>query len=137
MKNHTLFIVLKSLWIWVAIIPLAIINGIMRESVLVPLIGESYALPMSGISLCIMIFGVCLFGIPRLGPGSSRTYGIMGVLWVLMTIAFEFVFGMWGAGKSFAELIKAYDITTGNLWSMIVLFVGVSPLLTAKIKRLL
>jgi len=33
-------------------------------------------------------------------------------------------------------LLKAYDITTGNLWLIVVIFMGIAPWLVAKIKRI-
>ncbi len=109
----------------------------LREKILTPLIGESNALPVSGISLCLMIFILCLLGIPRLGQGNMHTYLTIGLLWIVLTISFKFIFGMLLVGKPFSELMKVYDITTGNLWLFVVLFVGISPLLSAKIKRIL
>jgi hypothetical protein len=40
-------------------------------------------------------------------------------------------------GHSFSELLKAYNITTGNLWLVVVIFTGLAPWLVAKIKRII
>ena len=127
----------KSLLIWSLIIPLAILNGIIREKVLVPLLGANNALPISGVSLCLLIFILSVIAIPRLGRTDLRTYVMMGLVWVVFTLTFECVFGLFVMGKSYSELIRAYDITTGNLWLLVVLFTAVSPLLSARITRIL
>ena len=126
----------KSLLIWLAIIPCAILNGAFREAVINPLIGEKYGEPLSGVLLCIILFVVCWFFIPRIGRGTAKIYWKIGLLWVILTILFEFGFGLL-TGDTLAELIKAYDITTGNLWSLIVLFTGIAPWLTAKMRKLI
>ena len=126
----------KSALIWLSIIPLAILNGILREFVIVPLIGIKYALPISGIILCLLIFIVSLIFIPKLGKGTKKTYWIIGGLWVVLTIFFETIMGL-ASGNNLSELIKAYDITTGNLWLLVVLFVGIAPWLIARIKRII
>ena len=126
----------KSLLIWLTIIPCAILNGAFREMVANPLIGERYGQPLSGVSLCIILFVVCWFGIPRIGRGTAKTYWIIGLLWVILTILFETCFGLL-TGDSLAELIKAYDITTGNLWLLVILFTGIAPWLTAKTRKLI
>ena len=126
----------KSILIWLSIIPLAILNGILRESVIAPLIGMKYALPVSGISLCLLIFIVSLIFIPKLGKGTKKTYWIIGGLWTSLTILFETIMGL-ASGNNFDEMIKAYDITTGNLWLLVVIFVGIIPLRIAKIKRII
>ena len=126
----------KSILIWLSIIPLAILNGGLREAFLTPWLGENYAQPISGITLCLLIFIVSLIFIPRIGKGEQKTYWKIGILWIVLTIAFETIFGL-VMGNSFDELLKAYDITTGNLWLLIVLFIGIAPYLTAKIKQLI
>ena len=126
----------KSILIWLSIIPLAILNGILRESVIAPLIGMKYALPVSGISLCLLIFIVSLIFIPKLGKGTKKTYWIIGGLWTFLTILFETIMGL-ASGNNFDEMIKAYDITTGNLWLLVVIFVGIIPWRIAKIKRII
>ncbi|MCL2682031.1 MAG: hypothetical protein FWE63_00930 [Bacteroidales bacterium] len=126
----------KSILIWALIIPLAILNGGLREKVLIPWIGERCAEPISGTILCILILIVSLIFIPRIGKGESKIYWKIGILWIALTIIFEFIFGI-TTGHSFSELLKAYDITTGNLWLIIVIFTGIAPWLVAKIKRII
>ena len=126
----------KSLLIWLAIIPLAILNGGFREMVINPLIGEKCGLPLSGVLLCGIVFVLCWFYIPRIGRGTAKTYRIIGLWWIILTVLFETGFGLF-IGDSFAELIKAYDITTGNLWLLVVLFTGTAPWLMAKTKKLI
>ena len=126
----------KSLLIWLAIIPLAILNGGFRETVINPLIGERHGLIVSSISLCLLIFILCWFCIPRIGTGTAKMYLIIGLWWMLLTVLFETGFGLL-TGDSFAELLKAYDITTGNLWLLVVLFVGIAPWLAAKTRKLI
>ncbi len=125
----------KSLLIWVAIIPLAILNGGLREKVIIPLLGEKYGLPLSGILLCLLIFILCYIFIPRIGKGITKTYWQVGLLWMLLTIAFETVFGLL-SGNTLPELLNAYDITSGNLWLLVVLFTSIAPWLAAKSRNL-
>ena len=124
----------KSIFIWLLIIPLGILNGALREKILVPLIGAEYALPVSGIILCILIFMVSFIFIPRLGNGTSETYWRMGFLWLVLTLIFETGLGFL-MGKTFGEILKAYDITTGNLWLLVVIMTGCMPRLVALARR--
>ena len=126
----------KSLFIWLALIPLAILNGGLREMLINPLIGEKYGQPVSGISLCLLIFIVCWFFIPKIGKGTAKTYLIIGLLWIALTVLFETCLEFM-TGNTFTGVIKTYDITTGNLWLLVVLFVGIAPWLTAKTRKLI
>ncbi|MCL2327694.1 MAG: hypothetical protein FWC39_04180 [Bacteroidetes bacterium] len=126
----------KSLLIWLSIIPLAILNGALRQEILSPWLGESIARPLSGVILCLLIFIVSWIFIPRIGKGDQKTYWKIGVVWIASTIVFETILGL-AMGNTCAELIQAYDITTGNIWLLVVLFIGVVPWLVVKRKKLI
>ena len=121
--------------IWLSIIPLAIINGALREGLLISLIGDKFANPISGIILCILIFIVSFIYIPKLGKGTRKTFITIGLLWIFSTVIFETVLDLF-EGMSFMEIINAYNITTGNLWLTVVIFTGIVPFLVAKIKNI-
>jgi hypothetical protein len=122
--------------IWLAIVPLAILNGALREGILEPLIGSKIARPLSGVILIILIFIVSFIFLPRLKKGTPRIYLIIGLLWVLATVVFETALSLF-MGMSFNEIIHAYNITTGNLWLLVVLFIGFAPTVVAKIKKII
>jgi len=63
-------------------------------------------------------------------------YWTIGLWWIILTVLFETGFGML-ISDSFAELVKAYDITTGNLWLLCVLFTGTAPWLSTKARKLI
>lgn len=132
MKNK---LVLKSMLVWLGIIPLAILNGGLRETVLLPTLGK-IALPISGILLSAMVFLLTYLLLPRLGTGTRATYVTIGVVWVLATIIFEFALGF-AMGDSLTTMLTAYNISTGNLWLLVVLFTGCAPWLTAKAKKMI
>ena len=126
----------KSILIWLSIIPLAILNGGFREKYLLTWAPENYAVPISGIILCLLIFIVSYIFIPRIGKGKPETYWKIGALWVILTIVFETILGL-AMGSTLTELLEAYDVTTGNLWLLIVLLIGIMPWTVAKIKRII
>lgn len=128
-------LILKSMLVWAGIIPLAILNGGLREAVLIPALGN-IALPVSGILLAMMAFILSYLSLPRLGAGTQRTYIQMGAVWLCATVVFEFVLGL-ATGEAFSGLLAAYNIFTGNLWSLVVLFIGCTPWLTAKAKHMI
>ena len=135
-KNNEQKILLKSIFIWILIIPLAILNGAFRDYITTPLIGDFLSRPLSGVILCILIFTVSIWLIPRIGRGSCRTYIKMGIMWLALTILFEFGMGF-STGKTFLEMLKAYDITSNNWWLIVVIFTGFTPYLVAKIKQII
>lgn len=63
--------ILKSLIIWFYFIPIAILNGGLREYVLVKTIGAEWALPVSGITLSVCIFLITWLLLP---PNDKSLY---------------------------------------------------------------
>lgn len=126
----------KSILIWLSIVPLGILNGILREEVLTPLLGKDRSMPLSGILLCLFILLVAYLFIPRLGKGSVKQYILMGITWLVMTVGFEFAFGYFAMNKPIEELISAYNIGTGNLWLLVVLFTALVPWLSARMRKI-
>lgn len=125
--------VAKSLIIWICFIPVAILNGGLREYVWAKAIGEKWALPVSGLLLSSCIFLITWGLLPRItkSPTAKVCWGI-GLCWLFLTIAFEFASG-WAGGNSFAELIAAYDPSTGNLWLLVLATTLLSPVIINKL----
>lgn len=122
--------ILKSLIIWLFFIPVAIINGGVRECVLAKVVGEALALPVSGITLSVCIFlttWLLLFRITK--DITSKDSWLIGICWSVLTIAFEFAVGLAG-GNTTSELLNAYDPLTGNLWLLVLLTTLLSPVIT-------
>jgi hypothetical protein len=127
---------IKSLLVWMTIIPLAIVNGIARETLLTPLLGEAIALPLSGVLLCLLILAVSLIFIAKLGAAPVKTYQKIGLLWLVLTVTFEISMAL-SSGQSIAEILQQYHPGTGNLWLIVVLFTAAAPLIAAKIRGLI
>ena len=128
---------IKAGSIWVIIVVFAIANGIFREKLLVPNIGQAIALPMSGITLSILVFLIAYFSIPVFGKNSGTTFIFLGLQWVLMTILFEFIFGHYVSGKSWKVLLQVFNILKGDLFVFVLLVSLLSPYFAAKLRGFL
>lgn len=124
----------KALLVWAAIVPIAILNGVFRESVLSPLLGARAALPLSGFLLALLILGLTWIALPWFGMLDARQYGFVGAGWLALTVAFEFGFGLFVADKSWNDLLVAYDISSGNLWPAVLVVTAVAPWTMAKLR---
>ena len=125
--------ILKSLLVWVCFIPVAILNGGLREYVLDEAVGEQWALPLSGIILSACIFLLTWLLLPvTVKALSAKDSMRIGICWVLLTIAFEFVSGLAG-GSTITELLAAYNPLTGNLWLLVLAATLLSPTAVRKI----
>ena len=122
--------ILKSFIIWLCFIPVAILNGGLREYVLVEAIGEEWALPVSGIILSVCIFLITWMLLPRMIKAfTSKDSWLIGIGWALLTIVFEFAAGL---GSTVSELLAAYNPLSGNLWLLVLATTLLSPIVTKK-----
>ncbi len=128
---------LKAAALWMAILVLAILNGILRENMLIPALGGFAALIASGaiLSLCILL--VALAAAPWYGPLALRQWVLIGLFWLLLTVAFEFSFGRLVQHKTWAELFDAYSFRGGNIWPVVLVATVVSPWLAAKTRGII
>jgi hypothetical protein len=60
----------------------------------------------------------------------------VGLLWLLLTLAFEFGFGL-AQQKSWAELMEAYTFKGGNIWPLVLVAAFISPWLSARWRGLM
>ncbi len=123
----------KSFFIWLGIIPLAFINAGIREILLIPILGQ-IGLPISALTLCVLIFLLSYIFIPRLGNDDKKTFIKMGFLWAIATVTFEVILGFL-MNKSVSEILSQYNIFSGNLWLIVILFIAFVPITVAKIKK--
>lgn len=128
---------LRAIGIWILFIVVAILNGVIRAKLLVPLLGQHLALPFSGVLLSILIFLITLFFVSALRLSISRQYWLVGGMWLLLTVAFESIFGHYVMGESWSRLLEAYNVAKGNLWVLAPLTTLVSPYLAAKLRGLI
>jgi hypothetical protein len=125
--------ILRITAVWFLILLLAIANGALRETLLVPALGVPAAPMLSGLLLGSAIFLAAWFLLPR-SKSSGEPWAIGG-LWLALTLVFEFSFGRLVAGKSWAELFAAYRFENGNLWPLILLLTFLAPKLVARWRR--
>ena len=122
-------LLLKAIEIWAVILVCAMANGALREAILIPRFGLHTSLLLSGLLLCMCIVAVAFALVPRLGQTDRLVRTGIGVLWLGLTLAFEFGFGRLVEQRSWESLFEAYTFKDGNLWPLVLLVTLISPLL--------
>ena len=130
-------ILLKSIGLWLLMMVAAVMNGLLRDLVLQQILGHRIALPLSGLTLMMLIFAISYFSVPGLRLVKVSQYLLLGVLWVGLTLVFEFTFGRYVADKSWQELWQVFNVTQGDLFALVLIFTALAPLLAARLRGLL
>lgn len=128
--NTKIRLLLYTFGIWFLLVIVAILNGLFRNSFIEPKVGEYAAHIISTILLvCIILVVVSLF-ISRIKIDYTKTdLLLIGTIWLILSILFEFVFGHYVLGISWDTLLADYNILKGRIWSLVLLVEFISPLL--------
>ncbi len=119
---------------WFILMVFAIVNAGIREGFYVNFLNELQAHQMSTFTLMAIII-VYTYALLRFSGFeiSDRQAMMMGVIWLIMTVAFEFLAGHYVFGASWENLLGDYNIFNGRVWVLIPISVLLSPPLMKRI----
>lgn len=117
----------KYALLWLGLPILAIINGTIRNLFYKDALGELLAHQLSTASLIVLIGAYTwLFGFLWRIQSTSQAL-IIGLIWVSLTIAFEFIFGHYVMGHPWARLLHEYNILQGRVWLLVLIWTALAP----------
>lgn len=120
---------------WFLLAVAAIINGVLREGTYGKSVSNLVAHQISTVT-AIVFTGIVVWLFQRIWPlQSARQAGIVGALWLIMTILFEFGFGHFVAGHSFSRLFADYNLLQGRVWVLFLVWVAVMPYFFFKLSK--
>jgi hypothetical protein len=125
----------KLLRAWLIILPFMIVNGIARElvleSVVAPAIAEAISVAL-GITIVVIVTRWVLR--PLAGKSLPDLMRASATL-VLLTVAFEFLFGHYVDHKTWNDLLANYEFWNGRLWPVALAVIGVMPFVWGRWSR--
>jgi hypothetical protein len=108
---------------------LALLNATLRELLVAPAVGDYPAHVVSTLTLVAALAALVYVYLGRVPDHTTAERWAVGVLWAGLTVAFEFGFGRYVAGESWAALLGQYDVTAGMIWVLVPVFLLVAPAL--------
>jgi hypothetical protein len=124
---------------WLGMLALAFANGTARAVGYQPL-GETAARQIATGTL-LGLLGGYVWVVHRRAPlPDTATATAVGGVWALLTLGFEFGFGHYVMGTSWAELLADYDVSRGRIWVLVPIATAAAPALvraaqTGRIER--
>jgi len=119
---------IKHFLFWLPMIVLAFANATLRELVLIKHFSEFRAHQLSTITLIILCSVYVWFVFPLLNIQNSKQAFIIGFVWMLLTVAFEFSLGRL-TNKSWAYLLRDYNLFAGRIWLLFLVCLFILPYL--------
>jgi hypothetical protein len=111
-------------------IPVAITNGIVREKTYKNLFGDLHAHQISTVIASAAYITLAYFmlrtAVSKLGYGQLL---LIGLIWLIMTVCFEFGFGHYVDKAPWSKLFADYNIFKGHVWGIFLIIVLLSPII--------
>jgi len=120
---------LYPLGVWVVMAVIAVVNGGIREVVLIPRLGDypGHVVSTALLVAAILLVSLAYFSWTPIEYGLAELVGV-GVLWTVLTVGFEFVVG-YVEGTPVSVTIGQYNVFAGQVWIAVPIALLVSPLL--------
>jgi hypothetical protein len=127
---------MRAFAVWLLIVLVAVINGGIREALISPRTGDTAGHAISTVMLCaaILLLGWVTIGWMR--PATRREVWRIGALWVMLTLAFEFLAGHYVFGTPWRQLLADYNVFRGRIWVLVLVTSAIAPWLAAHSRRL-
>ncbi len=125
---------LRGCAVWCVIIVAESLHGTAREIWLKPLVGDFRARQLAFFSGMVLILTIALLFVRWLHTESKRQLLNIGMLWLLLTLAFEFALGLFVLGDSWGRMLENYNLLRGGLMGLGLVWLLFAPLLAVRLR---
>ena len=112
---------------WVPMLVIAVANGALRQAAFAKVMPELRAHQLSTLTGSVLI-GVFIWFVIRTWPPSSNLQALLiGLVWLFLTVAFEFFMGLVLAHRSLSQVLHDYNLLAGRVWVLFLIWLAVAP----------
>ncbi len=120
---------------WAPMVVIAVANGAVREAWYGKRLTELSAHQIATGS-GLLLLGAYIWVIIRLWPPESPKEALaVGLIWQVLTIGFEFLFGHYVGRQSWSRLFHDYNVVTGRVWVLVLIWVAIAPYVFLRLQR--
>ncbi len=113
---------LLALAVWPVFLLTAVSLGAVREGVIAPAFGEQTAHVIGTLLFVLVMLAIQCGFVARVSESIRPSdLWVIGLMWTVMTVCFEFGFFHFVAGVSWEKLMADYNIFAGRLWLLVLL----------------
>ena len=117
----------RTVLMWLCIMPVAIVNGTIRDLLVSPYLGDQIARAISCLTLAGATFLIAWMSIQWIDPVDQFQSWVIGLIWLGLTLAFEFLVGHYVFGTTWEALLADYNILEGRLWILVLAAALIAP----------
>src|SRR5688572_10253473 len=125
---------IKDLLLWLPMILIAFANATLRQLILNKYFSDLRAHQLSTVTLIILCSIYIGFVFPFLSIQSNKQALLIGFIWVVLTVLFEFSLGRL-VNRSWNSLLQDYNIIGGRIWLIFLVSLFLLPYLFYNIRK--
>ncbi len=112
---------------WFPMLVLAVANGALRQMTFAKVMPELRAHQLSTLIGSVLIGFFIWFVIRTWPPSSSGQALLIGLIWLVLTVAFEFFMGLVLAHRPLSHVLHDYNLMSGRVWVLFLIWLTVAP----------
>lgn len=125
----------RNLLIWVGLFILAFTNGAIREVGIKRVIEEPWAHHLSALTSILIFGGYAWILWNKTRITSIQEAAWVGAIWFALTLFTEtFVLNRLMSKLSWDQILQSYNLARGELWPLVLIWIGALPVLIFKIR---
>ena len=112
---------------WVPMLVIAVANGALRQATFAKVMPELRAHQLSTLIGSVLIGLFVWFVVRTWPPSSGREALLIGFVWLLLTVAFEFFMGLVLAHRPLSQVLRDYNLFAGRVWVLFLIWILLAP----------
>ena len=106
---------------------IAVANGALRQTTFAKVMPELRAHQLSTL-IGALLMGLFIWFVVRTWPPASNGEALLiGLVWLVLTVAFEFFMGLVLAHRPLSQVLQDYSLLTGRVWILFLIWLALAP----------
>ena len=125
----------RALLVWLVMMGVEFCHGALRTLFLSPMLGDYAARQVSVLTGSILIVFIAYIFIYWIRAGSAVSQMAVGVLWLVLTIAFEAGFGHYVFKLPWEAVLEDFNLLKGRLMPLGLVVLTLSPMIATRLRE--
>ena len=112
---------------WISMLVIAVANGALRQLIFAKVMSEPRAHQLSTL-IGSVVMGIFIWLIVHIWPPASGHQALLiGLIWLGLTVAFEFFMGLVLQHRPLAQVLDQYNLFAGRVWVLFLIWITLAP----------
>ena len=124
----------RGLAVWLVIMLAESVHGTLRQIFLAPAVGDFTGRRIAFFTGMLLIFAVAILLIRWVAAPTVSGWFAVGMMWAILTLAFEFAIGYFALGYMRERMLEDYDVSRGGLMAFGIVYMVFVPYLATRVR---